>query len=168
TSANLVVNGLVIEQARLPGLNLFDPARVGIPCTAVGMIYVVVAGRWLLPDRRPPISVQDDPRQYTAEMIVEPDSSLVGQTIEQAALRHLPGVYLVEIDRAGQVLAAVPPTELLRGNDRLVFAGVVESVVDLQRTRGLKPATNQVFKLDSPRSHRCLIEAVVSNSCPLV
>ena len=49
-----------------------------------------------------------------------------------------------------------------------MFVGVVESVVDLQKVRGLKPATNQVFKLDAPRSQRCLIEAVVSNTCPLV
>lgn len=50
----------------------------------------------------------------------------------------------------------------------MIFAGVVESVVDLHKFRGLQPATDQVFKLDSPRSERCLVEAVVSDSCPLV
>jgi di/tricarboxylate transporter len=49
-----------------------------------------------------------------------------------------------------------------------VFVGVVESVVDLQKIRGLTPATNQVFKLDAPRAQRVLIEAVVSNTCPLI
>jgi di/tricarboxylate transporter len=49
-----------------------------------------------------------------------------------------------------------------------VFVGVVESVVDLQKIRGLVPATDQVFKLTAPRATRCLIEAVVSSSCPLV
>ena len=57
---------------------------------------------------------------------------------------------------------------MLRAGDRLLFVGVVESVVDLQRIRGLVPATDQVFKLDRPAPQRCLIEAVVSNSCPLV
>jgi di/tricarboxylate transporter len=101
-------------------------------------------------------------------MIVEPGSPLVGQTIEKAGLRHLPGVYLAEIDRANEVLPAVSPRERLQANDRLVFVGVIESVVDLQKTRGLKPATDQVFKLNIPRTDRCLIEAVVSDSCPLV
>ena len=32
----------------------------------------------------------------------------------------------------------------------------------------MTPATDQIFKLDTPRSERCLIEAVVSNTCPLV
>jgi di/tricarboxylate transporter len=56
----------------------------------------------------------------------------------------------------------------LQAGDRLVFVGVVDSVVDLHKIRGLLPATDQVFKLESPRSERCLVEAVVSDSCPVV
>ena len=55
-----------------------------------------------------------------------------------------------------------------RQGDRLLFVGIVESVVDLQRIRGLLPATDQISQLSAPRPQRCLIEAVVSNSCPLV
>ena len=65
-------------------------------------------------------------------------------------------------------LPAVSPQETLCAFDRLLFVGVVESVVDLQRIRGLLPATDEVFKLKEPRLQRCLIEAVVSNSCPIV
>jgi di/tricarboxylate transporter len=168
TSTNAIVNGLLVSQAKRPPLHFFDVTWVGLPCALVGLSYLMFAGRWLLPDRRSAFGEQEDPRQYLVEMLVEPSSSLVGQTIEDAGLRHLPGLYLVEIDREGHVLAAVAPHERLRANDRLVFAGIVESVVDLQKVRDLKPATDQVFKLDAPRSHRCLIEAVVSNSCPLV
>ena len=32
----------------------------------------VVASRWLLKDRRPPMSPSDDPRRYSLEMLVEP------------------------------------------------------------------------------------------------
>jgi di/tricarboxylate transporter len=45
---------------------------------------------------------------------------------------------------------------------------VVESVKDLHRIRGLKPATDQVFQLDAPRYQRCLVEAVVSDTFPLL
>jgi len=166
TSSNLVVNGLAV-QAGLPTLGLFDVAWVGLPCAIIGVGFVIVGSKWLLPVRKPTFGMQDDARLYTVEMLVDQSSSLIGKTIEEAGLRHLPGLFLVEIDREGQVLAAVSSQERLHANDRLVFAGVVESVVDLQKTRGLKPATDQVFKLDSPRSHRCLIEAVVSNTCPL-
>lgn len=195
TSTNLVVDGQIKQEANrsiaaaknkglndaeaaaafekqtgLPaaGLRMFDITWVGLPAAAFGCLFVVLSSRWLLPDRKPALSNLDDPRSYTIEMLVEPESPLVGKTIEDAGLRHLPGVFLAEVDRDGFVLPAVAPDERLRGNDRLVFVGVVESVVDLQKIRGLAPATDQVFKLTEPRSTRCLIEAVVSNSCPNV
>ncbi|MGQ9564253.1 MAG: SLC13 family permease [Thermogutta sp.] len=178
TSTNLIVNGMLIQahdqgvavgQHVLPrGLGMFDPTWVGLPVTLVGIAFVVLSHRWLLPARVITPPVREDPRQYTTEMFVEPGSPLVGKTIEEAGLRHLPGLYLAEINRDGQILPAVSPQERLRANDRLIFVGVVESVRDLQKIRGLVPATNQVFKLDAPRSQRCLIEAVISDRCPLV
>jgi len=168
TSTNLVVNGLMIADSGMSGLCMFDIAWVGVPSAAIGIAFVLLMSRWLLPDRKPPISFSDDPRQYTVEMTVDPDGPLVGQTIEQAGLRHLPGLFLSEIDRNGEILTAVGPMQKLMANDRLVFVGIVESVVDLQKIRGLLPATNQVFKLDAPQTTRCLIEAVVSDHCPLV
>ncbi|MBA4020529.1 MAG: SLC13 family permease [Pirellula sp.] len=168
TSTNLVVSGLYKQHFPGQSIGMFDISWVGIPAALAGCAFVIFTSKKLLPDRRPALSQLADPRQYTVEMLVDPSSPQVGKTIEEAGLRHLPGVYLAEIDRDGIVLPAVAPEERLRANDRLVFVGVIESVVDLQRTRGLMPATDQVFKLDSPRSQRCLIEAVVSNTCSLV
>ncbi len=168
TSTNLVVNGLLISTTDLPGLKLFDLAVVGFPCAIAGMIYLFLASSWLLPNRKPLISDTEDVRQYTVEMMVYDGSPLIDKSIEKAGLRHLPGLYLVEIVRHDSILAAVSPQEILREGDRLVFIGMIDSIVDLHRLRGLQPATDQVFKLDTPRSNRCLIEAVVSNSCPLL
>jgi len=168
TSSNLVVNSLMKQSADVRPLGLFEIAWIGVPGTVAGILFVVLLSRWLLPERRPAISKHDDPREYTAEMLVEPGSPLVGRTLEEAGLRNLPGAYVAEIDRGGDILAAVSSSERLHANDRLVFVGLVETVVDLQKMRGLTPATNQVFKLDSPRSARTLVEAVVSPTCPLV
>ncbi len=178
TSTNLVVNGLLIQAADaqraagetvLPrGLGMFEVTWVGVPVALAGIAFVALLSRYLLPNRLPPMSVAADPRQYTIEMLVEAGSPLVGKSIEQAGLRHLTGLYLAEIDREGLVLPAVSPEERLRAGDRLVFVGIVDSVVELQKVRGLVPATDQVFKLDSPRPQRCLIEAVASPSCPVI
>ncbi|MFM1997923.1 MAG: hypothetical protein RLZZ111_2310 [Planctomycetota bacterium] len=167
TSTNIVVSGLVSAKRGEP-LGMFDITWLGVPLFACGIVYLVVASRFLLKDRRPPMSAGDDPRQYTLEMVVEPGSPLANRTIEKAGLRHLEGLFLMEIDRNGHVIAAVAPTERLQIGDRLVFVGVIDSVVELQKIRGLRPATDQVFKLDDPRSERVLVEAVVSPSCPLV
>jgi di/tricarboxylate transporter len=147
---------------------MFDPAWAGLPCAVVGITFLLLTSRWLLPDRKPALAASGDPREYSIEMEVERDSLLIGKTIEEAGLRGLPGLYLAEIERHGRVLPAVASTERLWSEDRLVFVGVLDSMLDLQRVRGLRPATSQVHKLDTPRSERCLIEAVVSNKCPLV
>lgn len=168
TSTNLVVNGLMVSETELPGLKMFDIAWIGLPVTLVLIAYVLLFSKWLLPDRKPLISKFSDVRKYTVEMIVEPNGPLIGKTIEAVGLRHLQSLYLVEIEREGQFLPAVSPEERLRSNDRLIFAGIVESIIDLQKTKGLKPATNQVFKLDTARRDCCLTEAVISNTCPMV
>ncbi|ABM63114.1 SLC13 family permease [Halorhodospira halophila] len=166
TSTNLVVNG-ALEQRTGEGLMLFELAWVGIPVLIAGLAFLFATSHWLLPDRRPAAETLDDPREYTVEMIVEAEGPLVGRSIERAGLRHLPGCYLMEIDRGGEILPAVSPREKLRAGDRLVFVGVVDSVVELQKIRGLTPATNQVFKLDGRRSDRRLVEVVVSETCPV-
>ncbi|MCA8999596.1 MAG: SLC13 family permease [Planctomycetaceae bacterium] len=167
TSTTVVVNSLM-DSAGLEKLSLFEPAYVGLPCCLVGLSYLLFTSKLLLPDRKPAMTQFENPREFSVEMVVDGSSPLVGKTIEQAGLRHLPGMYLIEIDRDGHVVPAVSPNERLQSEDRLVFVGIVESVVDLQKFPGLVPATDQVFKLDSPRSERCLIESVVSNTCPLI
>ncbi len=168
TSTNLVVASLLTKQSQLPPLALFDLVWIGVPLVIVTWIYVLLASPKLLPDRQSARSTFRDMRKYIVEMIVTPGSSLEGQTIETAGLRHLPGLYLIELDREGEIMPAVSPQQKLKGNDRLIFAGIVDSVLDLQRIRGLAPATDQVFKLDAPRGNRCLVEAVVAANCPLV
>ena len=167
TSTNVVVSGMMAAKTGRP-MGMFEITWLGVPLLAAGMVYLVIASRHLLKDRQPAVSPSDDPRQYSLEMLVEPGSPLVGRSIEEAGLRGLDGLFLMEIDRGGHVMAAVAPTERLEAGDRLVFVGVVDSVVELQKIRGLRPATDQVFKLDDPRTERVLIEAVVSNTCPLV
>ncbi|MGN8158670.1 SLC13 family permease [Salinisphaera sp. RV14] len=167
TSTNLVVNALLIRQTG-HGLGMFELAWIGLPIALAGLALIIGASRWLIPDRRTPAAQLDNPREYSVEMIVAADGPLPGQTIEQAGLRHLPGMFLAEIERDGALLPAVSPRQPLAAHDRLVFVGIVDSVVELQRIRGLMPATEQIFKLDSPRRARVLIEAVVSPSCPLI
>jgi di/tricarboxylate transporter len=169
TSTNLVIQGMLInEKGWEHRLGMFDITWVGLPAALIGGAYVILAARFLLPDRKPAISTTDDPREYTVEMHVPSDSPLNGKTIEAAGLRHLPGLYLAEIQRDGTAMPAVSPQETLKAGDTLLFVGAVGSVKELQRIRGLIPATGEVFKLSAPRPQRCLIECVVSNTNPFV
>ena len=129
---------------------------------------MMIASRWLLPERRPAVSVSDDPRQYTVEMQVDPTGPLVGRSIEEAGLRHLPGLYIAEIQREDGVIAAAKPNERLRPDDVLILVGALESVVDLRKIRGLTIPDDQARKLEVPAWRRTLVEAVVSTRCGLL
>lgn len=168
TSTNIIVNGWLIEETGHRGLGMFEITIVAAPIAVAGITFVIVFARMLLPRREPALRPTDDPREYVVEMIVDPNSELIGRSIEQAGLRGLPQLYLIEVDRDGEIIPAVSSNIELHANDRLVFAGVVDSIVDLQRFGGLRPATDQVFKLDESRHNRILVEAVVSDTCPLI
>jgi len=166
TSTNLVINGMLMEVDSDSGLAMFDLAWVGVPCVIAVIIYTLLCSRFLLPSKAAVHDKFGDVRQYIIEMVVDEGSPVAGLSIEDAGLRNLPGVYLVEIDRDGRLLTVVSPRELLRQGDRLIFAGDVDSVVELKNIHGLKLAEDQVFKLDSSGDERCLVEVVISPNFP--
>ncbi|MBP1684895.1 MAG: family permease [Deltaproteobacteria bacterium] len=167
TSTNLTVAGLML-QAKMPPMGFFELAPVGVPVCVVGLAYLLTIGRRLLPDRKDPTQeFGERQREYTVAMMVAPASPLAGQSIEDAGLRHLPGLFLVEIERGDTILSPVASDEILRAGDRLVFAGLVSTIVDLQRFRGLLPATETTDPA-ALAPERSMIEAVISNSSPLV
>jgi di/tricarboxylate transporter len=167
TSTNLIVRN---EYALAGGSTLpfFAPAWVGIPATVLGLIYILAFSHRLIPERRPAVSTADDPRQYTVEMQVDPVGPLVGRTIEEAGLRHLPGLYIAEIQRADGVIRAAKPNEKLQADDALILVGALDSVVDLRKIRGLIASDDQARKLQVPAWRRTLVEAVVSTRCSLL
>jgi di/tricarboxylate transporter len=76
---------------------------------------------------------------------------------------------LIEIDRDGELIGPVGPDEVLRENDRLVFAGVVSTIVDLEKFPGLVPAADATYEVSPAKARgRILCEAVISPTSPLV
>ncbi len=168
TSTNLIVAGKYTLMSNGKTLGFFEPIWVGLPATLVGVTYIIFASKWLLPDRKPAVSMADDPRQYTVEMQVEVGGPLVDKTLEEAGLRNLPGLYVAEIQRDSSVITAVGPSERLRADDVLILVGALDSVVDLRKIRGLTTADDQSRKLNVPAWNRTLVEAVVSPRCALL
>jgi len=90
----------------LPAIEMFDITWVGLPCAAASVVFVLLFSRWLLPDRRPAISLTDDPRQYTVKCWSSPAVRWWGKASSRR-LEASAGLYLREIDRLGSILPAV-------------------------------------------------------------
>jgi di/tricarboxylate transporter len=163
TSTNLTVSGL-LTRAGMDGLSIFEITPLGLPVALAGVTAVVLLAPRLLPDRgesRPAFA--QGGRDFTVSMLVVAGGPLDGVTVEAGGLRHLHGVFLVEIERDGTVIAPVAPTEVLHGNDLVTFVGRVDDIVDLQRLRGLVSAENtQLDRLGGGR--HVFYEVVVGES----
>lgn len=166
TSTNLVVSGLLTEAGE-PPLSMFELTPVGLPIAVAGVSIVLLLA-WVLPDRSPArADLSEEFREFVVRMMVEAGGALDGRSVEAGRLRNLAGVFLVEVERGGEMIAPVSPQAVLRGGDLLTFVGRADVVVDLHATRGLVSAErNHVAEFDTVR-HR-FFEAVLGPASPLV
>lgn len=151
-------------------MKLFEIGRVGLPCALVGSLVLVFLASRLLPNRVDMLEqLGEQRREYLLEMLVQPDCPLIGDTIEHAGLRHLPGLFLIEIDREGDTITPVAPQDIVHSGDRLIFTGVVSTIVDLEKIQGLVPAVDMTYEFHPDTRHRRrLTEVVLSRTSPLI
>jgi di/tricarboxylate transporter len=169
TSTNLVVHGMMLESGMV-GFSMFQLAIVGIPAAILGIIYMATIGFKLLPETKTlEETFFENSREYLAEMRVETDSLIIGKTIEQAGLRHLTGLYLIEIIRNKKRITPVTSYDVIQAGDLLIFTGMVSTIVELQQIKGLRLETGSDFSLEDLKNGSVqLIEAVVSHNSILV
>lgn len=166
TSANLVVSSMLQDSGQ-PALGMFELTWVGLPTAVAGVLYMMTLGRRLLADTgRTADARTGDVREYLAEMELAQDSPLCGRSVQEAGLRALPGLFLVELRRAadGAIRRPVAPEDLLRAGDLLVFTGVASSVSDLRKLPGLLPHGVEGHE----EAGRRVYEVVLSPTSPLV
>lgn len=167
TSTNLVVAGQYQALTGNADFNIFSITLVGVPVVIVSVLYMTfLLPRWL-PDRNPRKAFENM-REFTVEVAVDPNGPLVGLTVEQAGLRDLERLYLVEIGRDETVVTAAPSEEVLLAGDRLVFAGETDAIADLLRINGIIASLGDGAPLMEHREARRLVEVVVSQSCAAV
>jgi len=166
TSTNLVLNGL-ISQAGLPLLGFEDFLYLGLLITVFGIAYLTFFSNRLLPDR---IGNKEEVigqlNEYLVETIILPSSTLIGKSIEEAGLRHLRELFLVEIKRGSEVISAVNSHEKLQANDLLFFAGNTGAILNLiNEKNGLSlPESSHI----QTNGFSALSEAIVPSGSSLI
>jgi di/tricarboxylate transporter len=170
TSTNLIVNGLIQAQTVLPDFqpfHLFDFAYVGVPMIFIGFFYIYFFSDKLLPERRDAYKdfVQNT-RSYLVPTRIRTNSDLVGQTVQEAGLRNLKGLFLAEIIRGEKLIRPVAPYEVLQPDDVLVFAGETNTITELVNSNtGLELSEIGMY---SRKNHTEAIEIVLSYNSTLV
>ncbi|CAI9430282.1 Na(+)/dicarboxylate symporter [Candidatus Ornithobacterium hominis] len=148
TSTNLVLNGFM-ESKGVEGFKIFDFVIPGILVTLAMIFFLITAGYNLLTARKNPIDfVKENLKEYLVEVSLSQNSAQIGKTVQEAGLRNLQRVYLVEIDRGGKLISPVAPEEVLESTDRLFFAGDTTGIVEIVKEKnGFEFPKTQRFNL---------------------
>lgn len=129
TTTNLIVSGL-LRDANLPGFTLVEFAPIGIPITLVGIFFMVLWGRKLLPNQSPAQRHKEsdssdllETYQLSERLIraeVRKDGELEGMTLEKSGLREKYNLNVIAIQRKRATLPIEAKT-VLKGEDVLLI-----------------------------------------------
>ncbi|KHE67416.1 SLC13 family permease [Halobacillus sp. BBL2006] len=161
TSTNLVIHGLLLDFDN-DGFSFFQLAIVGVPITIVGLAYLIIYGPKVLPDHRSLIEkVNENTKDYLSELVVLEDFPFIGETVERASLRNLKGLYLIEIIRGSKRISPVTRKTKIKIGDRLIFTGMMSTIAELQKRKGLQLDTGTDLSLDDLKNGDSKLQEVV-------
>jgi len=168
TSTNIVVSGVMTAHGLSP-MGMFELAPVGLPIAVVGLLYMLVLGRRVVPDRAKP----DDPvlglKAYLTEVLILPTSRFVGKTLGESGLGSDLGLTVLRIVRGGD--RHLPPARWtkLEAGDVLLVEGPRDEVLKVKDVAGIDIKAD--VKLSDPSLQTedvGLVEAIVLPRSPLI
>ena len=138
TSTNLAVSGAIKRYGMEP-FSMFELTPVGVVTVAVGMIYMLLIGRKLLPRRggEDSLTEQYQIREYISELLVLPESNLVGKTLGEANLNLELDLNVICIIRGEETIMPTP-RERIRRRDLLIVEGTLTDILRVKEEVGLE------------------------------
>jgi di/tricarboxylate transporter len=138
TSTNILVDG-VIRNHGLEPLHIFEISSFGIVMALIGIAYMALFGRWLLPDRQTLADVVIDlpPRKFLAEAVVPPESPLIGRTLTEAGLTYAKGVHVIDFIRDEVSFDPQYGEPTLKAGDRMVIRTQAGDMLSLRNGGGV-------------------------------
>ncbi len=167
TSTNILVAGLAVDLGQ-PAFGVFEITGMGAIYAVAGIMYLVLAGPHLLPDRPTLSSLMssEDTRSFCSQAIVTKGSSLIGKRLPETELGKSRTVRVFEILRGGRRLADIPLDALpLKEGDSVVLKGSARDVAAIQETGDLSFERESI----SPNGREVrLVEAIIGPRSPML
>ncbi len=139
TSTNLIVSGM-LTQYQQPAMGMFELAPVGIPIAIAGILYVLLIGTRLIPQREDQKAEEKiGERTYQADVVITADGPLVGKSLKDAKITsdgELKATKLMRGDETIRGAKKISETELEAG-DELIIEGLRAELLKIKDIRGL-------------------------------
>ena len=139
TSTNLAVSGALPRYGIQP-FTMFELTTVGVIIVAVGMLYMLLLGRRLLPSGKPSDSLTEQyhVRQYMTEVIVLEDSPLIDKSLAEARISDEMDLTVLGILRGQEDRIAPNPAERIKADDLLLVQGRAEDILKVKAEAGIE------------------------------
>jgi di/tricarboxylate transporter len=139
TSTNLAVSS-AMQRYGMPPFSMFELTQVGIFTVIFGMFYMLLVGRKLLPNRggEESLTEQYHIREYVSEVLVLPESNLVGKTLGEANINLELDLNVLGIIRDSEQRIAPRPDERIEAGDLLIVEGKLTDILNIKSEAGLK------------------------------
>lgn len=150
TSTNLAVSG-AFQRFGYEPFSMFELTPVGIVTASFGLVYMLFLGRKFLPSRGGEDSFTEKYkiREYISEVLVLPESNLVGSTIAEADLNAKFDLNVLGIIPAGSEEEIIPgPDQVIRANDLLIVEGIISNILRIKEDASLKIKADFVLNDD--------------------
>jgi di/tricarboxylate transporter len=135
-----LIASAVLQQAGRPALGIFSIAPIGLALSAVGTVFVLTVGRWLLPERRGADEGGNRFRldDYFTELVILENSPFAGKTVKEVENDPRLHVSVVGLMRNGRRLHGTRDAEALRAGDVLLVRATPEDIVAIRAERGIE------------------------------
>jgi len=146
TTTNIVVSD-VLKNNAYPGFGVFDFAPVGLPIVVVGITYMVLWGRRMLPEDQP--AERSEVRQQAEDDLlstyrlsdrlfrarIPAGSILIDRRLDESSLREKYQINIIAIERSGEQVLSPTPDFVLQQGDVMLVEGRLEEF----RQRDVEP-----------------------------
>ena len=138
TSTNILASALIAQEG-YRSFGMFEFSKIGLLIFATGVIYLLLVGRKLLPERRTEADIAEkyQVKDYLTEVVVLENSPLVGKTLAESGLSRRFDIHVLEIIRDGQKMSYPLADKVLQPGDILFIRANREQLLKIKDEEGL-------------------------------
>lgn len=165
TSTN-IAGSAYMDQAGLEPISMFELMPLGAILCAVGIVYMIVIGKWLLPERAVGSENAAKERYYLSQLIVLENSPMIGQTIYETDL-YKKEFKIHHLTRGNT--AKKPDADLkIQEGDKLFVEGNVKELLELRDREGINIVSEKLEDDEFKSEETFIAEVLINKNSRLV
>jgi di/tricarboxylate transporter len=166
TSTNVAVSGYIAKTGLEP-IGLFEITGIGLVIFLVGVAYMMTIGQRMLPDHTDQQLAEEYKLQkYLTEVVVMPDSPLIGQLVFASDLTSL-NLRMLNIIRGKENFLPDFRTRI-HENDVLLVEGDLDDLMKVKETKGIQIMADVLAEKDLETENIRLAEVMITRQSNLI